>query len=189
MLWARRTHASNSATKLARISNRQRRNGTWSRTRKSKKVFSRPCKARSVETAQTGLDLTKSGIESAKDVAQAAGSAVSEAVTSLATKAARVVRKPRKAAARSRGKPKRAVRAAPARKPASRKSTRKPAGKNALAKKPARKPVKKTGSAGRKKTGRTSSRRSQDHHNGFGASEVGVALYGDITADRGASFD
>jgi hypothetical protein len=47
-----------------------------------------------------------------------------------------------------------------ARKPASRKSTRKPAGKKAVAKRPARKPVKKTGSAGRKKTGRTSSRRS-----------------------------
>jgi len=97
-----------------------------------------------VETAQTGLDLTKSGIESAKDVAQAAGSAVSEALTSLTARAARLVRKPRKAAARSRGKPKRAVRAAPARKPASRKSTRKPAGKKAVAKRPARKPVKKT---------------------------------------------
>jgi hypothetical protein len=47
-----------------------------------------------------------------------------------------------------------------ARKPASRKSTRKPAGKKAVAKRPARKPVKKTGLAGRKKTGRTSSRRS-----------------------------
>jgi hypothetical protein len=113
-----------------------------------------------VETAQTGLDLTKSGIESAKDVAQAAGSAVSEAVTSLTARAARVVRKPRKAATRSRGKPKRAVKAAPARKPASRTSARKPAAKKAVAKRRARKPVRKTGWAGRKKTGRTSSRRS-----------------------------
>jgi hypothetical protein len=72
-----------------------------------------------VHSAQAGLEIAKSGIETAKDPAQAAG----DAVASLAAKAAKVVRKPRKATAR--GKPERSARAATATRPAAKKSSRK----------------------------------------------------------------
>jgi hypothetical protein len=112
-----------------------------------------------VDMAQAGLDAAKSGLEGAKDVALATGSAVGGAVTSVATKAARVIRKPRKTAAGSRGKPKRSVKPAPTRKPAAKKSTRKAAGKKRVAKMATRKPGKKTGSTRRGKARPGRSRR------------------------------
>lgn len=105
------------------------------------------------DTAQAGLNVAGSGLEGAKDAVQAAGSAATEYVTSSVAK---VVRKPRKAAVGSRGKPKRLVKPAPKPKPATKRSGRNSAAKKSVAKSSARKPVRKSSSIGRSKTRRSS---------------------------------
>jgi hypothetical protein len=88
-----------------------------------------------VEIAEVGVDVAKSGLEGAKQIAVAGAASVGDAVTSVTTKAKRAL-SGRKTAARTRSKPKkRSVKPAPPPKRAAKKVTVKKAKANTKASK------------------------------------------------------